>query len=280
LYSGHHAILSKGVVTAGSLRLNSTFDEVSALSPHMAVGLAIAGWDLCTKPLRWGTVFKFIAMLGAVLCSESTTGYVTLILLFLSLGALSVHGYWKTRKISLFGIWVMIGVGVACVTIAAATNVPAFVAKTFQRDVLDKDKSLSYKERTGWNTSAMETAKETYFVGAGLGSVRCSSLLYGLFANLGILGSILFAASFFAQFTPILSRGLIDPDDNLYGKSLLAAFIFLAAMSVSGSELAYPSLWSLFAAGVVGPSSSLARTDQSPLHPLQPSLAGGRQFAV
>jgi hypothetical protein len=254
LYSGHHAILTHTAVTEGAVRLNSTFDEVSALAPHMAFGLVLVGWDLCIKPLRWSPAAKFAAMLGALLASESTTGYLCLMLVLVSLGVLSIHTYRRSQTISSGKIGVMVGVVCAGLIICGATDVPSIAAKAFQRGVLDKDKSLSYKERTGWNVSAMETAKETYFIGAGLGSVRCSSLEYGTLATLGAFGCFLFAASFAMQFASLRTSDRVDSDDSLYGKALLAALIVFAAMSVAGNELADPTLWTLFAAGVAGPT--------------------------
>ena len=264
LYTGHHAILSDTAVTAGAIRLNATFDEVSALAPHMAVGLVLVGWDLCTKPLRWSQNVKFIAILGAILASESTTGYLSLLLVLSCLGMLSIRTYVKSQTISPAKVWVTVGVICVGLALGALTNAPSVAVKAFQRDVLEKDKSLSYKERTGWNVSAMETAKETYFIGAGLGSVRCSSLEYGMLATLGAFGCALFVASFAMQFSSLRAGGTVRSDDNVYGKSLLAAFIVLAAMSVAGNELADPTLWTLFAAGVAGPTllrSRIVRRD-------------------
>ncbi|RYE12624.1 MAG: hypothetical protein EOP45_22550, partial [Sphingobacteriaceae bacterium] len=67
--------------------------------------------------------------------------------------------------------------------------------------IFDKSASQSGLERASWNKAALDNFFDTYMLGAGLGSVRASSFLISVPANIGIVGSIFFLFFFYNIFS-------------------------------------------------------------------------------
>jgi hypothetical protein len=57
---------------------------------------------------------------------------------------------------------------------------------------LNKMSTDSGVERSSWNRQAMQNFIDTFGFGVGNGSVRASSILFGIPASLGVLGTLLF----------------------------------------------------------------------------------------
>jgi hypothetical protein len=257
LYSTPNHIIFHPTISTVGLRLNSTFPEVSAMAPYMSVGVALLGWDLCTQPLSWRTNISLFVTIVALLCTESTTGYLALLFIGLSLVVLCIVRYLKTGIVSRQKIWMSFFVLTVVILLLAATNATQVMRTTFQTVVLDKSKTSSYMQRVQTNTAALQTARDTFYVGAGWGSVRCSSLIYGLIGTVGIGGCALFFGSMLAQYRGLFvgARRRVGMDDG-YERSLLASATLVVAMAVSGNELVLPVLWVLFAIGVAGPQTT------------------------
>jgi hypothetical protein len=99
----------------------------------------------------------------------------------------------------------------------------------------------------------MQAAQETYFLGAGWGSLRCSGLFYMLIGNVGVPGLLLFISFLVSLLLPLMSRHQGPTRGKLYGSSLFATAVSLCCMAIAGAEPILPILWVLFAALSAGP---------------------------
>ncbi len=88
-----------------------------------------------------------------------------------------------------------------------------------------------------WNAQAFVNFRETWFLGAGLGSVRASNWLMAVLASLGVIGAVLFAAFF-----TTLARAPL-PKDDLRGpvvgalKAASPALLISAMLTASTPDL-------------------------------------------
>jgi hypothetical protein len=255
LYSNTRYAIFHAYMIHGVYRLNSTFVEASGMAPHMAAGIVLQGWDLLTQPLRWRPCLALALMTYALIHTLSSTGYLSLILIFLMSGGYVVWSYLRTYTFApAKAALLLVALGLGSIALLNS-NAAQTVDNVTHAILIDKDKTSSYTERTEWNQDAMETARQTYYMGAGWGSVRCSSLAYGLLATVGVIGILLFIAFFLSLLSPLFSGHYKAQVGDIYEKALLAAFVLLSAMVVSGNELDSPILWVTFAAGAMGPAA-------------------------
>jgi hypothetical protein len=254
LYSNPRYVIYPAYMINGMWRLNSTFTEASAMAGHLSVGIALCAWDVITHPPRWSSCLSLLLMTVSLLLTISTSGYLALILIFVVTGAMAIRLLLVTRSLSHVQA-ILLVIAVACGAFTfVGTSAPATVVKVVRSVFIEKQDSSSYRERTASNQSAMETAKQTYYLGAGWGSVRCSSLGSGLLGTVGIPGVALFLAFLTSLLLPLLRGGEHSQEDNLYEKSLFGVFVILAGMMIASNEPVQPILWVLFAGTVAGPA--------------------------
>jgi hypothetical protein len=67
--------------------------------------------------------------------------------------------------------------------------------------VLRKASTSSGIERTAWNVFAIQNFVDTYGLGAGIGSVRASSFVIAVIANLGVIGGLAYFIFIFQVLT-------------------------------------------------------------------------------
>jgi hypothetical protein len=87
---------------------------------------------------------------------------------------------------------------IALVSIAAITmndSYSSYIQGLLNTMVLDKMSTDSGVERSSWNRQAMQNFFDTFGFGAGNRSVRASSVLFGIPASLGVVGTFFSAYS-------------------------------------------------------------------------------------
>jgi hypothetical protein len=254
-YSNPRYVIYPAYMIDGMWRLNSTFTEASSLAGHLCVGVALLGWNVMTRPLRWGSSLSLILMIVTMMMTLSSTGYLSTILLMLVAVALSIRALFRAKSLSRVRSILLVCTCLVVTVLLLTTKAATTVDKTIHTVIIDKKDSASYRDRTATNYAAMETARQTYYMGAGWGSVRCSSLGPGLLATVGLVGVLLFSAFLISLAMPLFSPGYKSELKDFYPKSLLGTFVILAAMMISGNEPDQPVLWLLFAAAAAGPTT-------------------------
>jgi hypothetical protein len=260
LYSNPSHVIYPAYMINGMWRLNSTFPEASAMAAHMTVGIALLGWDVVMRPLSFVRILWLLLMIVSLLLTMSSLGYLSLS--FLALTAPSLYAFHALKKRSLAPGKVVIVLMVLATgsCLYLTTGASSTVSKAVKSVLLDKENSESYRERATTNEAAMETASETYYMGAGWGSARASGLMYELISNVGSVGVILFLAFMASLFLPMLrSDPVINnaPSTYLYEKSLLALMVMMVGLLAAGAEPVAPILWALFATATAGKPQSL-----------------------
>ncbi|RRA47254.1 O-antigen ligase [Acidipila sp. EB88] len=274
LYTNTTHVIYDAYKIGGVWRLNGTQTEASAAAFFLAIGLALQGWQLATHRIRWQSAAAFLLMLTALVLTVSTTGYACMVTLALS--GILLYARHSFRKGGAAPVKVLIALALIGVAVPAflLTNAGQTVSKVLMTVFVDKMSSDSYRERSMMNSLALQTAHDSYYFGAGWGSVRASSFACSLFGNVGIPGALLFAILLMQLAKPLLKpRRYVRL--ALFERTLYGVFVMMVAQLVAGADLISPIIWTMFGiataskplrrASAAVPAPSLAPADPLPL---------------
>ena len=240
----------------GMWRLNGTFCEASEMAGFLIVGIALLGWELITRPVKFTRAASFALMVVSLLMTLSSLGYASLVILSLCATVFYAHRD-ITKGISplrFVGGVVLLGVIISFCTLSKEGV--QVVDKVITSTLLEKSTSDSYRERTETHEFAIKTLADTDYIGAGWGSLRASGLAFIMLGTLGIPGTMLFASFYFSLFKPFFYKAVVfavkrPPSNDLFARSLFAATMLLCSMLIAGSEPVMPILWILFGIATV-----------------------------
>jgi O-antigen ligase len=195
-----------------------------------------------------------------LLLTQSSTGYLCLLFLTLVGGSLCALHFLRRGGLSR-GIGVVIVIAAIGITVVVNMGTTSsLVNKEIRSVLIEKANSPSYRDRNRLNMVAMGTARQTYFLGAGWGSVRCSGLQYLLVSTVGIPGIILFSCVLVAICVPLRETRSAAATKELYARVLFATIVTLFGMAVSGADTVSPILWILLGAASAGPELKTRRS--------------------
>jgi hypothetical protein len=188
---------------AGFKRIVGSFTEASAFGALTVGYFAYTGklWLLGVYPRLSGPLA--LLSMAALVFSTSTTAYVGLsvLLLFCYLETLMQA---LRRPITPYMTLFLVGaplVGLLLVvSIALSDEYSSYIKGLLDTMVLKKMSTDSGVERSSWNSQAMQNFIDTFGFGVGNGSVRASSILFGIPASLGIVGTLFFGLFFATVF--------------------------------------------------------------------------------
>jgi hypothetical protein len=259
LYSNPSHVIFHAYKINGMWRLNSTFSEASAMASYMTVGLALQAWTLATRPLSARQLIYFLVMVVALLLTVSSIAYACLIFTVVAGGVMHLLQVLQRRRIAPLKVIIAIALltgGVALFSLSGTAG--DSVAQVVTLTLLNKKDTQSYRERALTSEASLVTLSETYYMGAGWGSVRASGLVYILLGNVGIIGLCLFFAGYFSLFIPIVrlkARHALMRDGDLFERSLFALTVLGLGLILAGTEPVEPILWALF--GIAASAKSL-----------------------
>ncbi len=249
LYTNTAHVIYNAYQINGVWRLNSTLNEASEAAVYLGIGLALLSWRMGTRRIRWQHAVSFLLMLVALALTVSTVGYACLCTI--AAGGLLAYLRYSFGRKGAAPVKVLLALGLAAAVIAlvAFTNAPATVGKVFKTVFVSKVDSDSYRERTMWNQLALQTAGDSYYLGAGWGSVRASSFACGLLGNAGIPGALLLLNFLWQLIQPLRHpRHYVRYD--LYEQSLFATAVVFVALLLAMPDPILPMIWVLFAVAV------------------------------
>lgn len=242
----------------GIKRVTGTFPEASAFASTsvMLFAFNFRLWRGGVRPEITGLValFTFIA----IIFSFSSTGYGAM-MVYLSLAyAGVVSGLERRSSVDLQArihrsIFVSMAPAVAfigAILIAVKPDLLDPVFAIFDTSIGSKLQSDSGVERSSWNVAGLGVFIETMGLGAGTGSVRTSSFVVSILANLGLIGALLFGVFFFKLFRskPEMSSPFADHEMKQYAAAARAAvFTGLVGASVASASVSLNSLVYVFA---------------------------------
>jgi hypothetical protein len=142
-------------------------------------------------------------------------------------------------------------------------SVSESVSNLIHATMTTKLESQSGEERMRWNQQAIASFFDTSGMGAGLGSIRTSSFLIALLANVGIPGTVICLFFFLSLIRFVLQRDQKEGPDGIIGlAALLSCISQFAAASIAAGAIDLGPLFGItagLAAGFgLGPVSSLA----------------------
>jgi hypothetical protein len=259
LYSNKAHVVYHAYKIGDFWRLNATFTEASEMAGFLTVALGLLGWELFTRPLRLKRCLSFVLIMVSILFTFSSTGYLVVAFMLLLSGILYVRYLMRRGGIAASKLIVAIIVVSAGLALTTNTSARETVTEVVGSVLLDKDKSASYRDRTESHAEALATLSDTYYMGAGWGSIRASGLGYVLLGTVGVIGLALFISFYCSLFIPIFRRR--RPNEHklhgdLFDQSLFGVTILLCGMAVSGAEPTLPTLWVLFGIATAGRTTS------------------------
>lgn len=179
----------------GTKRIVGSFSEASAF------GFATLGFFAFSMQLWLDGAYRRTALgiallsLLALIFSTSTTAYVGMSM-FLALAlARSFTRMTAARAtpqvVAFMLVCPVIIAGIAAI-ILLNEQLSAYAHDTMQSALFDKLTSSSGLERSAWNTQALTNFTDTYGLGAGVGSLRASSLPIAVLGSMGVAGAMLY----------------------------------------------------------------------------------------
>ena len=259
LYSNKAHVVYRAYKMGGLWRLNSTFTEASDMAGFMTVAAGLLGWTLFTRPLRLGRSVNFVLIVVSILLTFSSTGYLVMAFMLLLGGFLYIRYLMRLGGISAIKLIAMILLLAGMTSSIASESARATVSKVVRSVLLDKDKSASYRARAESHTQALAALSDTYYMGAGWGSIRASGFAFFLLGTVGVVGLTLFCSFYLSLFLPLFRRRGQDERDSLNDlleRSLFGVSILLCGLAAAGSEPTLPVLWVLFGVATLGRSFS------------------------
>ena len=246
LYTNTTHVLYDAYKVSGVWRLNSTFSEASAAAFYLGTGLALQGWHLMTHRLRWQSAGSFLLMLVALVLTVSTLGYACLAAVIIGSILYYLRHTFHRGGVAPVKMLLILGILVTAVPVLFLTDAGHTITKVLMNVFVNKVDSDSYRERSLWNTLALQSSHDSYYLGAGWGSVRASSFACSLMGNVGIPGVALFLL-FLSQ----IIRPMFSPKRyarfELFERALFGMAVMLLGLVVAGSDPVMPVIWVLFA---------------------------------
>lgn len=232
----------------GTKRINGSFPEPSSFA-GASVGLFAFTFRLwrvgvrsrITGPLALGTLI-------VIFLSFSSTGFVALAAYLsvaytaITLGTDRQGAPILIARPNRSTALMAIPVGAALLTfvIALRPDILESITGIFSGTITNKLQSQSGIERSSWNMAGLRIFAETFGLGAGIGSLRTSSFIVAVLANLGLIGGILYAWFFWALFRqrPERRSPLADGESHQYAAAARAGcFVSLIAATLSASQV-------------------------------------------
>ncbi len=189
--------LHNETVVNGLKRIVGSFTEASAFA-YATIGVFGFSLRLWLGGIAPKITF-FLAATNAILLifSTSTTAYAALPIL----GAYAYFtNLWKAgsgpvpRQVILFLVLAPLVVLLVATLVLLNPTTAEFIKSFLNILLFDKSSSESALDRGRWNEAAINAFTATYGIGAGIGSVRASSFLLAVLANLGVVGMLGFGA--------------------------------------------------------------------------------------
>jgi len=232
--TANYSILA-GSTMAGLTRMVGGFPEASSFG-YYALGLFGFWLQYWISGARRGLGLGMLVLSGFLLLrSTSSASYVALVAYLISFGLWSVFRRSRglrgvDRRAVALAVGGILAAWIVVIGLFLAYQTIDSLSAYLDNVLFDKASSQSGIERLGWNIQAWQNFRDTWLMGAGLGSVRASNWLLASLASLGLIGTAIFLA-FLAAIARLGTASAMPERDALVGalKSACLA-MFLSAM--------------------------------------------------
>lgn len=205
----------------GLKRISGSFSEASTFATFSVTLLAV---NLSLFLARVKTRFTGVAsllLLGFVVLSTSSAGYVGLGALFVAVAlyaAVQASLFGRKRALASVGMCTAAGLLLASLVILFVPSIQTTAQHVLSDSLFNKAQSDSAIERGSWNAQALMVFRDTHWLGGGIGATRGSNYALVLLSNLGIIGFVLFVVVILK-----VSFGRLAPDLNASHRKLVWA---------------------------------------------------------
>jgi hypothetical protein len=270
--NANYRMLNDGQIE-GFKRIVGSFPEAGAFG-YAALALftfALVLW-LESFPVPFLTPIG-IALGIALLLSTSTTAYVSsafTALMVLVFSVMRILGRKATSRHLVYAAGCLLALPLLIMMLMLIPSVWDSIQSLVHVTLTTKLQSQSGTERMRWNVQAITSFIDTNGMGAGLGSIRASSFVVALLANVGVPGAVLFLIFLVSLVRSAIrqkhSRGI---EDAVGLAGLLSCLAQVTAASISASAVDLGPLFSitsgLAAAYALGPLQRPVSVTSQPL---------------
>lgn len=236
LFSNEFGLHAYSQSFAGIYRFSSTFSEPSFFGLFSS-GFAI--FFLCkVRKLLSLDFLMYIVYNFTTLATTSTTGITALFFGHTVVIALSIFRYkeiisGKAKKLMIAAIPYILLVSAAIVFYELTQLIIKY-------QFIEKLTNESGTSRLGADFLSLLVLVRTYFIGAGLGANRPSSLLLYLASNTGLIGTLLFTFYLFLLIRRVIQQSSVNSSEYSCALSLLTVFF---GMCIGVPDFNQPYLW-------------------------------------
>lgn len=239
----------------GSFTETSTYSYVTLGYLGFTMSLWLEGvWTRVTLPLT-------AVILLTLIMSTSGTAYGSLAVFGLLVFVGAARQVSRGRATTQQALLVTAGPPALALLLLGLALIPAVwqaLSALFDSAVVNKLDSQSGVERAAWNAFAWRAFLDTWGFGGGIGSVRSSSLVMAVLANVGTVGGVLYTAFLWSVVKRARSR---DPSPRgVVSRAAAAgagAMLIAAVISTGGTDLGL-SFFLLAGVACAGPARSRA----------------------
>jgi hypothetical protein len=250
------------VEIVGFKRIVGSFPEASTFA-YATLGFFAFSCRLALAGVHSRVAGSIAALsLLALLLSTSTTAYVGVtICAALLYGQTAARFFARGATLGCVAFVFAAPVAVACVVLGAALYEPVWsvTQELLGKTVFQKAASSSAIERGMWNVQALVNFRETAYLGAGVGSVRASSVLAAVPASVGVPGSLVYAAFLYGVLLNPFSRAMASREKAIRSAARSACFAQFLAGVFAGTFIDLGLPFFVFAAIATGGAGPMAR---------------------
>ncbi len=182
----------------GLKRISGSFSEASAFATYSLTLLGVNFTLFVCKVRPFLTGAASLLLTGFIAAATSSAGYVGLTTFFVAFAIYAVVTALFLGQTRALGIALVSAAGLtvlAGIVVMFVPSVADLVQTVVTDSLLTKSTSDSAVERGMMNVQAWQVFKDTYGVGAGIGSTRASNYALVLLSNLGVIGFVLFVVT-------------------------------------------------------------------------------------
>lgn len=273
LRTATYALLTGDAVMGGTRRVVGITSEASSfatLCMSFAAAIFFLRGVFEQARTRRAATAVFLGLLVMLALSTSSTGYVgTAVLLAASLVfgfRQSIAGRRSGPASLLFAYAALFGV---LVLVVLVPSLASSAGDQINGLVFQKSTSESYAERSFWNQIAMQGAAASHWLGLGLGSVRASSWLVCIIANIGVPGVVLLF-SFLGVVMLAKPPHPQGAEAEVVTGAKFALIPILAMAALSGTSVSFDQMPAMLIGVIGGLCWALSRAED----PAQPAPLG------
>ena len=226
-------------------RLQGPFTEPAALAYYLCGLMSCCLWLVVRGRRRLRPDLLLGLSIVCILLSTSTTGILAVVVAMVAMPVLAARRNDRRALARLGRILGLLAVGGVMMIGPILVLKPDLVnaASTVVESTLSKGDSQSYRERSDLDLAALGTVADTYGLGVGWGSFRCSSLLPGILANGGVFGGLMVA--WLVVKVVLLGRRVRAKATRHPGRDLVAGFSASLCGQFGAALLSAPTISSM-----------------------------------